>query len=392
MAEHLNVREMLERLVAFPTVSRESNLDLIAFVQDYLADHGVKSRLVHNAEGTKANLYAQIGPSVPGGVVLSGHTDVVPVDGQKWTSDPFRVVERDGRLHGRGTCDMKGFDALGLALVPEMLKAGLKRPVQIALSYDEEVGHRGVPSLIAAMRETLPPAAAVFVGEPTSMQVVTQHKGGCSLNTRLRGHEVHSSLVHTGVSAVMNAARLINWHAERMEENRAAAQALGADAPGALFAPPYTTLHNGMIQGGTAGNITAKDCWFTSDIRCLPDESGDDWLARYRAECARVEADMRAVHPDTGISIDVRLCAPGCRQETDGEAERLARLLTGDNGAHAVSYGTEAGHFQNQGGYSVCVCGPGSIDQAHQADEFITLAQLQAGEAFMRRLIDHLGN
>jgi acetylornithine deacetylase len=392
MAEHLNAREMMARLVAFPTVSRDSNLDLIAFVQDYLAGHGVESRLVHDETGTKANLYAQIGPSVPGGVVLSGHTDVVPVDGQNWTSDPFRVVERDGRLHGRGTCDMKGFDALGLALVPEMLKAELKRPVQIALSYDEEVGHRGVPSLIAAMRETLPPAAAVFVGEPTSMQVVTQHKGGCSLNTRLRGHEVHSSLVHTGVSAVMNAARLINWHAERMEENRAAAEALGEDAPGVLFTPPYTTLHNGMIQGGTAGNITAKDCWFTSDIRCLPDESGDDWLARYRAECARVEADMRAVHPDTGISIDVRLCAPGCRQETDGEAERLARLLTGDNGAHAVSYGTEAGHFQNQGGYSVCVCGPGSIDQAHQADEYVSIAQLAAGEAFMRRLIDHLGN
>ena len=392
MAEHLNVREMMERLVAFPTVSRESNLDLIGFVQDYLSGHGVESQLVHDETGTKANLYAQIGPSVPGGVVLSGHTDVVPVDGQNWTSDPFRVVERDGKLYGRGTCDMKGFDALGLALVPEMLKAGLKRPIQIALSYDEEVGHRGVPSLVAAMRETLPPAAAVFVGEPTSMQVVTSHKGGLSMRTHLRGFEVHSSLVHTGVSAVMNAARLINWHAERMEENRAGAQALGADAPGAKFDPPYTTLHNGMIEGGTASNITAKDCWFTSDIRFLPGECGDDWLARYRATCARVEADMQAVRPGTGIAIDIRLNAPGCREEADGEAERLARLLTGDNGAHAVSYGTEAGHFQNQGAYSVCVCGPGSIEQAHQADEFITIAQLAAGEAFMRRLIDHLGN
>ena len=392
MAEHLNPREMLERLVAFPTVSRDSNLELVEFVRAYLAGHGVECRLVHNAEGTKANLFAQIGPDVPGGVVLSGHTDVVPVDGQSWTSDPFRVVERDGRLHGRGACDMKGFDALGLALVPEMLKAGLKRPIQIALSYDEEVGHRGVPSLVAAMRETLPPAAAVFVGEPTSMQVVTSHKGGLSMRTHLRGFEVHSSLVHTGVSAVMNAARLINWHAERMDENRATAEALGADAPGAKFDPPYTTLHNGMIEGGTASNITAKDCWFTSDIRFLPGECGDDWLARYRATCARVEADMQAVRPGTGIAIDIRLNAPGCREEADGEAERLARLLTGDNGAHAVSYGTEAGHFQNQGAYSVCVCGPGSIEQAHQADEFITIAQLAAGEAFMRRLIDHLGN
>jgi acetylornithine deacetylase len=242
------------------------------------------------------------------------------------------------------------------------------------------------------MRETLPPAAAVFVGEPTSMQVVTQHKGGLSLRTDLRGHEVHSSLVHTGVSAVMNAARLINWHAERMAENRIAAEALGEDAPGALFTPPYTTLHNGMIAGGTASNITAKDCWFTSDIRFLPGESGDDWLARYRAICARVEAAMQAVRPGTGVAIDIRLNAAGCREEVDGEAERLARLLTGDNGAHAVSYGTEAGHFQNQGGYSVCVCGPGSIEQAHQADEYISVSQLASGEAFMRRLIDHLCN
>jgi acetylornithine deacetylase len=390
MAEHMNPREMMERLVAFPTVSRDSNLGLIAFVKDYLTGHGVESTVVHSEDGAKANLYAQIGPSVPGGVVLSGHTDVVPVDGQNWSSDPFKVVERDGKLYGRGTCDMKGFDALGLALVPEMLKAGLKRPIQIALSYDEEVGHQGVPSLIAAMGETLPPAAAVFVGEPTSMQVVTQHKGGCSLTTRVRGFEVHSSLVHTGVSAIMNAARLINWHSDRMAENRAAAEALGDDGPGVLFTPPYTTLHNGLIEGGTAGNITAKDCWFTSDIRCLPTESGDDWLVRYRAECARVEADMQAIQPSANITLDVRLCAPGCHQETDGEAERLARMLTGDNGAHAVSYGTEAGHFQNQGNYSTCVCGPGSIEQAHQADEFITIAQLDAGEAFIRRLIGHL--
>lgn len=391
MAEKMDAREMLERLVAFPTVSRESNLGLIEFVRGYLAGHGVESRIVPSPKGEpKANLYAQIGPTVPGGVVLSGHTDVVPVDGQAWSTDPFRVVEKDGRLYGRGTCDMKGFDALALALVPDMLEAGLKRPIQIALSYDEEVGHQGVPSLIASMTETLPKARAVFVGEPTMMQVVTQHKGGCSLITRLRGFEVHSSLVHTGVSAVMNAAKLINWHSERMAENRAAAEALGRDAPGALFDPPYTTLHNGMIQGGTAGNITARDCWFSSDIRCLPTEDGRDWFARYRAECDRVQAGMRAIRPETGIDIEVRLLAPGCRKEADGEAERMARRLTGDNGEHAVSYGTEAGHYQNEGGYSVCVIGPGSIEQAHQPDEYISVAQLAAGEAFMRRLIAEL--
>jgi len=393
MGEVYTAREMLAKLVGFPSVSRDSNLDLVEFVRAYLAGHGVESHIVPSPKGEpKANLYAQIGPAVPGGVVLSGHVDVVPVDGQAWSTDPFTLTERDGKLYGRGTCDMKGFDALGLALVPEMLKAPLKRPLQIALSYDEEVGHQGVPHLIEAMVEKLPKASVVFVGEPTSMQVVTQHKGGCSLTTRVRGFEVHSSLVHTGVSAIMNAAKLINWHSERMAENRAAAEALGEDAPGVLFDPPYTTLHNGMIHGGTAGNITAKDCWFSSDIRCLPSEDGRDWFARYRAECDRVEAEMRAIRPETGIEIDVRLLAPGCRKEADGAAERLARQLTGDNGEHAVSYGTEAGHFQNEGGYSVCVVGPGSIAQAHQPDEFITVAQLEAGEAFVRRLIANLCN
>ena len=247
-----------------------------------------------------------------------------------------------------------------------------------------------MPYLIEDMVQALPKAAAVFVGEPTNMKVVTQHKGGCSLTTRVRGFEVHSSLVHTGVSAVMNAAKLINWHSERMEENRLAAEALPADAPERLFTPPYTTLHNGLVEGGTAGNITAKDCWFTSDIRCLPTEDGRDWFNRYRAECDRIQAAMQAVRPETYVEIDVRLLAPGCRKETDGEAERLARQLTGDNGEHAVSYGTEAGHFQNEGGYSTCVVGPGSIEQAHQADEFIEVSELEAGEAFMRRLIQTL--
>jgi acetylornithine deacetylase len=380
---------MLDRLVAFPTVSRETNLPLVDFVRDYLAGWGIESRLVPNAEGNKANLYAQIGPSVPGGVVLSGHTDVVPVDGQDWTDDPFRLSERNGRLYGRGSCDMKGFDALALALVPRMLEAGLKRPIQIALSYDEELGLVGVPSMIAEMRETLPPASAVIVGEPTMMQVITRHKGGVGLRTHVRGYSVHSSLVHTGVSAIMEAAKLVSWHTERMAENRTAAERAGA--PGAGFNPPYTTLHVGMIEGGTANNITAADCWFNSEIRCLPNEDREEWLARYRAAAAGVEAGMRAVRPSTGIDITVRMSAPGCRQEEPGkaQAETLARALTGDHGDHAVSFGTEAGHFQ-AAGYSVCVCGPGSIEQAHQPDEFIDSAQFAAGEAFIRGLIEKL--
>ncbi|MEX2520838.1 MAG: acetylornithine deacetylase [Paracoccaceae bacterium] len=383
MAMRLSPREMLEKLVSFPTVSRDSNLPLIDFAEEYLGSHGVSCRRVYDETGAKANLYALVGPETPGGVILSGHTDVVPVDGQDWVTDPFTVTERDGKLFGRGTCDMKGFDALALALVPDMLAAGLKRPVQIALSYDEEVGCRGAPSMIAEMRETMPPASAVIVGEPSMMQVVTQHKGSVGLTTRVRGFEVHSSLMHTGVSAVMTAARLVNWIRERTEENRANADLASP------FVPPFTTLHVGVIKGGTAHNITAKDCEFVSDFRVCPPETPTGWLERYEAFVAEVEADMRKIRPEAGIDVTLRVMNPPCMREEGGAAEELARALTGDNGEHVVSYGTEAGQFQ-EGGYSTCICGPGSIEQAHQPNEYISVAQFEAGEAFMRRLIERL--
>lgn len=383
MTPTLSPREMLARLVAFPTVSRDSNLALIDFARGWLAQHGVEAHVVPDATGAKASLYALVGPAVPGGVVLSGHTDVVPVDGQNWTSDPFTLVERDGKLFGRGACDMKGFDALALALVPDMLRARLKRPIQIALSHDEEIGCRGAPPMIARMRATLPPAAAVFVGEPTSMQVVTGHKASTSVNTTVHGFAVHSSLSHTGVSAVMQAARLIQWHADRTAENRA-----GAD-PASLFEPAWTTLHVGMIEGGSARNITAAQCAFVSDFRVMPGEDPLEWIARYRAFCDSVSEQMRAVRPGTGVVVDGDWTVPGCRREPGGAAEALARLLSGDNAEHVVSYGTEAGQFQAEG-YSACVIGPGSIEQAHQPDEFITLDQFARGEAFIRRLIAQL--
>ena len=377
--------EMLARLVAFPTVSRDSNLPLIHFVRDYLAGHGVESALLPDATGEKASLFAQIGPDVPGGVILSGHTDVVPVDEQPWTTDPFTLTERDGLLYGRGAADMKGFVALALAHVPDMLRAPLKRPIQLALSYDEEVGCLAAGPLAAAMRDALPRAAAVFVGEPTQMQVVTQHKGMLAMTTRVRGFEVHSSLVHTGVSAIMTAARLIEWHRLAMAENRAKAE------PEGLFEPPYTTLHVGRIAGGTAHNITARDCWFPSDVRVLPTESLEHWRARYLAWCAEIEAENREIRPESRIDVEIRVQAAGCRREPPSEAaaETLARSLTGDNAEHAVSYGTEAGYFQ-AAGYSTCIVGPGDIAQAHQPDEFISRAELERGVAFMRRLIDHL--
>ncbi|MCF6273969.1 MAG: acetylornithine deacetylase [Rhodobacteraceae bacterium] len=385
MPDHYTPREMLEKLVAFPTVSDVSNLPLIDFVEDYLAGHGIKGRRVYDETGEKANFYAVIGPNVEGGVVLSGHTDVVPVVGQSWESDPFAVTEKGGKLYGRGTCDMKGFGALALALVPDMLKADLKRPIQIALSYDEEVGCLGAPYMISDMVAELPRASAVIVGEPSMMQVVSGHKGAIGFMTHVRGFEIHSSLMHQGVSAVMVAARLVEWLRLRFEENMKATP----NAVDAMFEPPFTTLHVGVIKGGSATNITALDASFSCDIRCPASQDPLDWFARYQTFAKEVEAEMQAVQPTAKITIIPRDVNPALKPEENGAAEALARRLTGDNGSHVVSYGTEAGQFQREG-YSVVVCGPGSIDQAHQPNEFITIEQFEAGEAFLRRLIETL--
>lgn len=386
MPQRLSARDILQKLVSFPTVSSESNLDLVDWVEGYLAGHGVAATRVYNADGTKASIYANVGPKVEGGVVLSGHTDVVPVEGQAWTTDPWDLVERDGRLYGRGTCDMKGFDALALAAVPLALERGVKRPIQIALSYDEEIGCVGAPPMIDHMIASgLPRAAAAIIGEPSMMKTVTGHKGGTGFRTHIHGFEVHSSLMHTGVAAVMEAGRLIQWANERNAENAAA-------TPGPLaaeFVPPWTTAHVGVIKGGTANNITAKDCEFVMTFRVVPGESPADWRDAYLAKCAEVQAGMQAVVPETRIETEEFFNVPGLVPEQDGVAERLVRQLTGDNGSHVVSYGTEAGQFQERG-YSAVICGPGDIAQAHQPNEFLAVSQLREGEAFMERLIDHL--
>ncbi|MCY1125959.1 acetylornithine deacetylase [Frigidibacter sp. RF13] len=375
-------RSILARLVAFPTVSRDSNLALIDWVEDYLAGHGITAHRVWNVERTKANLYAQVGPSVPGGIVLSGHSDVVPVDGQAWATDPWLLTERDGRLFGRGTCDMKGFVALMLAAVPMALAAGVKRPLQIAISYDEERGCTGCVGMVEEMAAVLPRAAAVIVGEPTRMKVVTGHKGGAGYHVHVKGFEVHSSIMHLGVSAILEAGRLIGWVNDRNETARSA-------MPGpiaATFDPPWTTWHVGQIAGGTAHNITAADCRLGVDVRVVPGEAIADHLAAFEAEVAQVAAAMALVRPEAGISLDRYFEVPPLVPEADGAAERLARGLTGDNGLHVVSYGTEAGHFQNAG-YSAVVCGPGDIAQAHQPDEYIEVSEFRAGLAFMERLV-----
>lgn len=382
MATVSEARRILDALVAFPTVSRDSNLPLVDWVEAYLNAHGVTAHRVWNEERTKANLWCSVGPEVAGGVILSGHTDVVPVEGQTWKTDPWTVTEKDGRLYGRGTCDMKGFVALALAAVPLALKAGVRRPLQIALSIDEEIGCVGCVPMVAEMAAQAPRAAAVIVGEPSRMRAVTGHKGGIGFRTEVKGFPVHSSIMHTGVNAIMEAARLIDWANAQNAANRAA-------VPGPLaaaFDPPWTTVHVGQIAGGTAHNITAEHCTFGLDFRVVPGEAAEDWARAWQAKVAEVEAAMKAVRPEAGITLTRIFDVPPLVPEAGGAAEALARAITGDNGTHVVSYGTEAGHFQ-AAGYSTVVCGPGDIAEAHQADEYIELSEFHAGWRFMEKLV-----
>lgn len=385
MSQVLTAREIMKKLVSFPTVSHVSNLELIDWVEEYLAGFGVKSTRVYDATGQKASLYANVGPMVEGGVILSGHTDVVPVEGQAWDTDPFTVTEKNGLLYGRGTCDMKGFDAIALAAVPLALESNLKRPLQIALSYDEEVGCLGAPDMINKMSEFLPKAEAAIIGEPSMMKTVTAHKGGTGFHTHVKGFEVHSSLMHTGVNAIMFGAKLIEWANEMNVINM-------AKEPGPLaarFVPPFTTVHVGEISGGTAHNITAKDCEFGVDFRAVPEEKLSDWCNAFRAKVAEVQAEMQAIHPETSIELEQYFGIPGLQPETDGRAEAVVRAITGDNGEHVVSYGTEAGQFQERG-YSAVICGPGNIEQAHQPNEFISIEQFEAGQKFVGKVVQML--
>ena len=373
---------MIARLVAFDTVSVKSNLALIEDVADYLRGHGATVHVLANDDGTKANLFATVGLEADGGICLSGHTDVVPVEGQPWDSDPFRVVARDGRLYGRGTADMKGFIATALALVPEMTRRRLSRPIHFALSYDEEIGCFGAPHMIAAFGDTLPRPGLVIVGEPTEMKVVNANKGIVGLETRVTGLEAHSSLTASGVNAILYAAKLLR-HLEDMARDFAATR---NDA----FEPPYTTLSVGTIAGGTATNIIPRDCTFQWEFRPLPGLDFEAVVAEFdRFAHETVLPPMRAVHPDAAIETTVRVVVPPLAAEPDSAAEALARALTGANRAHTASFAAEAGQFQ-AAGIPTVICGPGAIAQAHQPNEYITLDQVAACESFLHRLLDRL--
>ncbi len=378
----LNSREMIEALVGFDTVSSKSNLELIEFVEKYLLSHGVESHRVYNADKTKANLFATVGPNIEGGVILSGHTDVVPVEGQAWVTDPFSIVEKDDKLFGRGTCDMKSFSAIGLSLVPEMLKADMKRPIHFALSYDEEIGCIGAPSMIDQMAKLLPKVNAVIVGEPTDMKITNAHKGILGNITTVIGHEVHSSQVERGVNAVMIAAKLVNFISDIMAENKDRAD------PSCEFDPPYSTLTVGVMNGGTAGNIMARHCEFEWDVRNVPNDDPYGFIGRFNEYAKSLVQEMRKIAPECDIITETKSDVPALKPENNGSAEELVRHLTGLNDTQVVPYAAEAGQFQ-EAGMSTIICGPGSIDQAHQPNEFVAKSQITLCENMLKRLIDH---
>ncbi len=381
IGERLPALDLLARLVAFDTESARSNRALADSVGAYLDGWGVPCLRVPNAAGDKVALFATLGPARDGGVVLSGHTDVVPVTGQAWSSDPFRLRVADGRAYGRGAVDMKGFCALALALVPEMLAADLARPIHILLSYDEETTCLGVADTIARFGADLPRPGAVIVGEPTGLEVADAHKSVVTCLTTVHGHEAHSSKPMLGANAVMAAGELV------ASLNRIADAMIARGDPSGRFDPPCTTVHVGTIQGGTARNILPKLCSFHWEYRGLPDLDPAEIPALFAEAAARVSAERLNRYGDFGrIETCEEIAVPGLAPEPGSEAERLALRLAGRNRTVSVPYATEAGRFQ-AAGIPTIVCGPGSIDQAHQPDEFITLEALAQGEAFLRRLI-----
>jgi acetylornithine deacetylase len=371
--------ELTQQLIAFDTTSRGSNLALIDFVQEMLERAGARCRRSYDDSGKKANLFASFGPDADGGYVLSGHTDVVPVDGQDWSSDPFAAEVRGDKLYGRGTCDMKGFIGVALSLIPEIAKAALKRPLHFALSYDEEVGCRGVPVLLDDLKKASIKPALVIVGEPTLMKVVGAHKAGAVLHTHCHGREGHSSKPHLGANAVMMAGEFVSL-----------LETIGGELKSdtdARFDPPHTTVQANMIEGGSAVNILARHALVTWEYRTLPDRDVGKIM---QTVVSRAESEILPKYQehagDARFITELHASYPGLVMDERSPAVALALEISGANAPEAVAYGTEAGHFQ-RAGIPAVICGPGSIDQAHKADEFVALSELEKCETFLRKVI-----
>lgn len=373
-----DVEAILERLVSFDTTSHKSNLKLLLYIEQLLAAADIPYRLVPNEAGDKASLFAVIGPEGPGGIGLSGHTDVVPVKGQSWTSDPFQLTARGSRLFGRGTTDMKGFLACMLAAARDFKAAPLRRPIYLIFSYDEEVGCTGVRPLIARLGEDLPMPEMVLVGEPSNCEVVEAHKSIVSFVTKVTGFEAHSSVLHKGASAIEAAARLICFLSQEQARLK---QSQNDDR----FEPPYSTVHVGKMEGGTARNIVSRSAKFAWEVRALPDFDGMDVLQAMRGYAEReLLPAMQAISPDCAIETVIKGEVPGLA--AGPEAIRLGLKLANQNASHVVSYGTEGGLFALGGADSV-ICGPGNISEAHKPDEFIERAELAKCMQVMERVM-----
>ena len=372
--------DLLAELVGFDTVSATSNLDLIDHVVEYLGRFGVSAQLSNDDLGEKANLFATIGPEIDGGIVLSGHTDVVPAAGQDWQTPPFRMTRRNGRLFGRGTADMKGFIACTLAAVPDFVSSELARPLHLAFTFDEEIGSCGAPILLDGLRERPFVPAIAIVGEPTEMKIVSGHKGGFEMTTTIRGLEAHASDPRNGVNAIEYAARYIGFLRQVSQELEK-----GADGK-SPFDPPYSTISVGRIEGGVARNVIAGSCTFDWELRPLPGVDGEAVIERIRRFAAHhLLPEMRRTTPAAEIDTEIFAALPGLDRNRNAEAIDLIRHLTGLNSDRVASFGSDAGHFQ-ESEISTVLFGPGSIEQAHKPDEFIAISQLEACLGFLDRL------
>ncbi|MEZ4885056.1 MAG: acetylornithine deacetylase [Chitinophagales bacterium] len=377
---------ILQNLISYPILGGQSNLEIIEYIKRYLTDLGVEYHLAYNDEKTKVALHCRIGPAVDGGVILSAHTDVVPVEGQKWDTNPFELVEKEGKLYARGSADMKGFLACCLAVVPEMLVADLQKPIYLAFSFDEEVGCLGGPMLVEAIKNTYAekPKYAI-IGEPTLLQPVVGQKGIAVFQTTVNGSAGHSSRIKQEVSAIHEAARLILWLENKMEELIAVGHIDNR------FEPNHSSIHIGMVEGGVAHNIVADKCSFCWDLRTIPQDKVEDILADFEAFCSEREQILQQRFADFGITTEAHHPpVPPLDTPEHLSVVGLIRELTGVEELQTVAFAAEAGQF-SEGGFEAVICGPGSIAQAHRANEFISCEQLEKGTEFIRRLVGMMG-
>ena len=377
----MNVEQILAKLVSFPVLGGESNLSILSWIEFYLTELGITSFRVYNEEGNKSSLHCRIGPAIDGGIILSGHTDVVPVAGQNWDTDPFVLTEIGDKLYGRGSCDMKAFLACVMTAAPMMVNADLKKPIYFAFSYDEEIGCLGAPDLIEAIASHYDEKPAyAWIGEPSMLIPIVGQKGICVQETIVKGSAGHSSRIRQEVSAIHEASRLIIWLEEKMNQ-------LVDQSSDDRFDPPHTSIHVGTLHGGIAPNIIADRCSFKWDIRCIPQDSISQILEAFDAHCRTRERELRTIFTDFVIeNINDHPEVPALDTKEDQEIAQLIKELTEADQFDTVSYAAEAGQFE-KGGFPSIICGPGDIAQAHRANEFVSKTQLKRGVELIQKLI-----